>query len=40
MKDYAYIRAWGRMLRSFPQYIEGEVGRRHRSLLNLHLGNT
>ena len=30
MKDYKYIRAWGMMLHSFPDYIEGEVEKARR----------
>lgn len=30
MKDYAYIQAWGRMLRSFPYYVKGEVEKARR----------
>jgi len=26
-KDYKYIRAWGRMLGSYPEYIERQVER-------------
>lgn len=29
--DYLYIRAWGKMLASFPSYIEREVERARRS---------
>lgn len=28
--EYAYIRAWGKMLGSFPGYIEGEVEKAKR----------
>lgn len=28
--DYAYIRAWGELLGSFPYYIEGEIEKARR----------
>lgn len=29
--DYPYIRAWGRLLHSFPYYVEGEIEDARRS---------